>query len=385
MTVLANARVVTPEGIVDPGWIEIDGGLIVAVGAGSPVDRPERTRADRDLAGRTVVPGFVDIHVHGGGGAAYTSSDQEQIATVARFHRSHGTTTTMAGLISAAPKVLERQVAALSEVAGDGLIAGIHLEGPWLSPAKRGAHDPKALRPPAREEVATLLSLGQGAVRMVTIAPELEGGEDAVRQIVDGGAVAAIGHTDATYEQARRAIDLAGPAGAVATHLYNAMPSLHHREPGPVAALLEDPRVTVELVADGFHVHPSMLGLAIRAAGVDRVALVTDAMDAAGMPDGEYELGGLAVRVENGLVRLVEGSSIAGSTLTMDAALRYVVREVGVPLDQAARMVAANPARALGLNDVGEIRSGLRADLVVLDDDLTVEAVMVGGRWQEQH
>jgi N-acetylglucosamine-6-phosphate deacetylase len=372
VTVLGNGRVVTHEAILDPGWIEIDGSRIVAVGGGAP------SRIDVDLADQYVVPGFVDTHVHGGGGGAYTSADPDSIAKVAAFHRSHGTTSTIASLVSASADDLEQQVTVLAESVRSGVVAGIHLEGPWLSPGKKGAHDPAVLRPPTATEVGHLLDLADGTIRMVTIAPELDGGLAAVEQVVAVGAVVAVGHTMATYDQARQAMD----AGAtVATHLYNAMPSLHHREPGAVAALLEDPRCTVELVADGHHVHTAMLDLAVRAAGVDRVSLVTDAMQAAGLGDGEYELGGRAVKVRNGLVRLRDGDSIAGSTLTMDAAFRFVVREIGVSLIEAARMAATNPAGALGLRDVGALRTGLQADLVLLDSALQVSAVMRAGVW----
>lgn len=374
-TVLGNGRVVTHDAILDPGWIEIDGSRIVAVGGSAP------PRIDVDLADRYVVPGFVDTHVHGGGGGSYTSADPAEIEKVAAFHLGHGTTSTIASLVSAQADELEQQVEVLAESVRSGRagsVAGIHLEGPWLAPGKKGAHKVDALRPPTSAEVGRLLDVAGGTIRMATIAPELDGGLAAIKQVADAGAVVAIGHTMATYDQALRGLD----AGAtVATHLYNAMPSLHHREPGAVAALLEDSRCVVELVADGHHVHPAMLNLAIRAAGVDRVSLVTDAMQAAGLGDGEYALGGLAVKVQNGLVRLREGGSIAGSTLTMDAAFRFVVREVGVSLVEAARMAATNPAGALGLRDVGALRTGLRADLVLLDGALEVSAVMRAGVW----
>lgn len=370
--VLAHGRVVTPEGVLEPGWVRLTGERITKVAAGEP-DEP----VDLDLTGMTLLPGFVDMHVHGGGGGSYVSDEPERIATAAEFHRRHGTTTTMASLISARPDVLERQVAAVAEVAESGLLAGIHLEGPWISEEKRGAHDRSVLRLPAPAEVGRLLQVGRGQIRMVTMAPELAGAAEATERLRQAGVVVAVGHTAADYRQTRQAFEQGARVG---THLFNAMPSLHHREPGAVAALLEDPRVLVELIADGHHVHPAMLGLAIRAAGVDRVALVTDAMDAAGMPDGRYRLGGRAVRVTEGLVKLEDGDSIAGSTLTMQAAVRFLVRQVGVGLPQAAAMAATNPARALGLTEVGAIRPGLRADLVALDDaDLSVRFVLAGG------
>lgn len=390
-TILGNGRIVTEDRVLDVGWIEITGDRITAVGEGAPA------RLDVDLEGHYALPGFVDVHTHGGGGASYTAADHGQIARAADFHLRHGTTTTLASLVSDTPDALERQVRVLAECVRDGVVAGIHLEGPWLAPGKRGAHNPSVLRPPTRHEVARLLDLADGSVRMVTIAPELPGGLEAVSQVTEAGAVAAVGHTEATYEQTRAALD----AGAtVATHLYNAMPGLHHREPGAIAALLEDPRVTVELIADGVHVHPAMLGLAVRAAGSGRIALVTDAVEAAGLGDGMYTLGGLPVRVRNGQVRLVvnaadaageqvpgagagpvEEGSIAGSTLTMEGAFRFVVRHVGLSLVDAAAMCSTNPARALGFTGVGALRAGLRADIVLLDEAFEVSGVMRAGRW----
>jgi N-acetylglucosamine-6-phosphate deacetylase len=214
---------------------------------------------------------------------------------------------------------------------------------------------------------------------MVTLAAELPYADDAVRRIVGAGARAAVGHTDATYAQSREAIE----AGAtVATHLFNAMRPLHHREPGPVPALLEDERVTVELICDGVHLHPAVVRLAIEAAGPDRVTLVTDAMAATGAGDGDYVLGELAVRVEDGVARLVEGGAIAGSTLTMDRAFQFVVREAGVAIEDAVRMASANPAALLGVGDrVGSLAVGHDADLVVLDEEFALQAVMAKGSW----
>ncbi|HET7519493.1 MAG TPA: amidohydrolase family protein, partial [Actinomycetes bacterium] len=270
---LAGGRVVIPDQVLDPGWVEVVGDRLKAVGEGAS-PRP----ADVDLTGRLVVPGFVDLHVHGGGGGSYTNGDQQEAAEVAGFHRRHGTTTTMASLVSAELTELERVVAALADLVADGLLAGVHLEGPWLSPRQCGAHDPGLLRDPEGPEVERLLRAGRGTVRMVTLAPELDAGLAAVSRVVEAGAVAALGHTDATYAVTREALD----AGAtVATHLFNAMRPVHHREPGPVVALLDDPRATVEVIADGVHVHPAMVRRAVTTKGAGRVALVTDAMAAA--------------------------------------------------------------------------------------------------------
>ena len=248
-----------------PGWLQTSGRQILDCGAGTP----PRT-ADVDLPDSVVVPGFIDMHVHGGGGASYTSADGPEIARAAEFHRSHGTTSTLASLVTAAHAELLAGVRAVAEATRRGIVAGMHLEGPWLSPARCGAHDHTLMRDPDPAEIDAVLADGGDAIRMVTLAPERSGSEWAIRRFLDAGVVVAVGHTDATYEQVSHAVELGATVG---THLFNAMPPLHHREPGPALALLQDPRVTVELIADGVHVHPAVVRAVIEAAGPDRVAL----------------------------------------------------------------------------------------------------------------
>ncbi|WP_166347027.1 N-acetylglucosamine-6-phosphate deacetylase [Phytoactinopolyspora limicola] len=375
MTLIVGSRVATPDGVVDGGWIRVDGTRIAAIGSGPP-PHP----ADRVVDG-WIVPGFVDIHSHGGGGATVVGADADQVRIFADTHRRHGTTTLMASLVTGQPDQLERDVRGLVELVDDGLVAGIHLEGPWISPSRRGAHDPDALAAPEPAVVQRMLSAGAGRVRMVTLAPELDGGLDAVRSVVDAGAIAAVGHTDGSYAVIHQAID----AGAtVATHLFNAMTPVHHREPGPIIALLEDERVTVELILDGAHLHAAVAAHVLRSAGAGRVALVTDAMAATGVGDGDYVLGGLAVRVTDGVARLVDGGSIAGSTLTMDAAFRFAVTQAGFSVDEAVLATATNPARLLGLAERrGALAEGYDADLVILDEDFAVRGVMSRGSWVE--
>jgi N-acetylglucosamine-6-phosphate deacetylase len=326
------------------------------------------------------VPGFVDTHVHGGGGGSF-SGGADQTATAVAFHRRHGTTTVLASLVSEAPDDLMRQVRELAAQVQSGLVAGIHLEGPWLAALRCGAHDPALLRDPDIDELDRVLDAGAGTIRMVTLAPERTGGLAAIRRIVDAGAVAAVGHTEATYQQTCAAIE----AGAtVGTHLFNAMRPIHHREPGPVIALLEDPRVTVELIADGVHIDAALYRHVTHTVGIDRVSLVTDAMAAAGMADGAYRIGPLAVDVTAGVARLAGTETIAGSTATMDSLFRFGVKhsrlDRGEALMQAVRQSSVNPARALGLpNPV--LQSGAGADLVVLDVELNVHAVLCNGRW----
>jgi N-acetylglucosamine-6-phosphate deacetylase len=366
----------TGRELLRPGWIEVSGGMIDAVGDGTP-PRP----ADRDLGAVTVVPGFVDTHVHGGGGANFTAADPAETATAVALHRRHGTTSLIASLVTADPDELLRQI---DELAGDvraGVIDGIHLEGPWLSTQRCGAHLPSLMRDPDPGEIDRVLDAGGGGVRMVTIAPERAGAIAAIRQLVDAGVVAAVGHTEATYQQTRAAID----AGAtVATHLFNAMRPINHREPGPIVALLEEPRVTVELITDGVHLDPAIYRHVTTTVGPERVSLVTDAMAAAGMADGRYPLGPLAVDVVDGVARVAGSDTIAGSTATMDRVFGFAVAHGGPSRDEAlkvaVRQASINPATALGLPWAGLV-AGAAADLVVLDDDLAVTAVMRRGSW----
>lgn len=368
--------VLTGRELLRPGWIDVVDGQVAAVGAGSP-PRP----AQDDLGAMIVAPGFVDTHLHGGGGANFSAADRSETATAAAFHRRHGTTTMVASLVTAGPEDLLRQVASLAVDVRSGVIDGIHLEGPWLSTLRCGAHQPALMRDPDRAEIDRVLDAGGGAVRMITVAPEREGALAAIGWIVDAGVVAAVGHTEATYEQTRAAID----AGAtVGTHLFNAMRPINTREPGPVIALLEDPRVTVELITDGVHVHAALYRHICRSAGADRVSLVTDSMAAAGMSDGRYWLGPLAVDVVGGVARVADTDTIAGSTATMDHQFRFAVSNSGLPRDEAlmaaVRQTSVNPARALGFPSP-ELVAGAAADLVVLDADLGVAGVMRRGEW----
>ncbi len=274
-TVLAGARVVLPTGTVEDGRLAVEGARIAAAA-------PEDARTV-DLTGHWVVPGFVDMHNHGGGGASFTSGTADEVLTGIRTHREHGTTTMVASTVTGEMDFLARRAGELSELVEQGDLAGIHFEGPFISPCRKGAHSEQLLRYPDPAEVRKLVDAARGAARMVTLATELPGGLDSVRLLAELGVIAAIGHTDATYAQTVEAID----AGAtVATHLFNAMPPIAHREPGPITALLEDDRITVELINDGTHLHPAVLELAYRHKGAGRVALITDAMDAAGFGDG---------------------------------------------------------------------------------------------------
>ncbi len=359
-----SGRIVTPAGVID-GVLTVDGERIADVAGGA---------AGTDW----VVPGFVDIHTHGGGGHSFTLGDPDAARAAAAFHLRHGTTTLLASLVSSPFGLMREATAAYAPLFREGVIAGIHFEGPYLSALRCGAQNPEHLRDPSVDELTELIKLGEGAVRMVTVAPERAGALPAIELLVAHDVVAAIGHTDATWEQT-----LAGvAAGAtVGTHVFNGMRPPHHREPGPVFGLLGAASVVCEFVADGIHLHDGTLAFAASVTGPDRAALITDAMDAAGMPDGRYELGGQAVIVADRVARLERDGAIAGSTLTMDAALRRAVG-AGIDIVDACSMAATTPARVLGLADtLGALSPGLRADLVVLAPDLTVRRVMRAGRW----
>jgi N-acetylglucosamine-6-phosphate deacetylase len=373
---IAADTLLTGRELLRPGWIEISDGVVQAVGGGVAP-----RAVDRDLGAVTVIPGFVDTHLHGGGGANFSSAVPAETATAVELHRRQGSTAIVASLVTAGPDELLRQV---GELAGDvraGLIDGIHLEGPWLSTKRCGAHQPALMRDPDASEIERVLDAGGGAIRMVTIAPEREGALAAIRQFVEAGVVAAVGHTEATYEQTRAAI----AAGAtVGTHLFNAMRPIDRREPGPVIALLEDSRVTVELITDGVHVDPAIYRHVTQSVGPDRVSLVTDAMAATGMTDGRYHLGPLAVDVVSGVATVAGTDTIAGSTATMDRVFQFAVEHSGLSRDEAltsaVRQSSLNPARALGLPSAG-LAPGANADVVLLNSDLAVAGVMRRGQW----
>lgn len=379
-TVIHSVRLSSAGALVDDAWVRFDGARVSATGTGGGWrdSGAADTVIDGSAAagtGAILSPGFIDIHGHGGGGVAYDDG-VEAIRRARALHRAHGTTRAVISLVTAPLAELETRVALVADLTEtDADILGSHLEGPFLDPAHKGAHDAALLAAPERAAVHRLLDAGRGTVRQVTLAPELEGGLDAVRLVVAAGAAAAVGHTDADVASTRAAFD----AGAtILTHAFNAMPGLHHRDPGPVAAALADDRVTLEIIADGVHLHPEIVRLAFTAAPA-RIALITDAMAAAGADDGGYDLGGLRVDVRDGVARLRDGGAIAGSTVTQDAALRTAT-DAGVALHDALTALTVTPARAIGRShDLGTLAPGFLGDAVLLDAGLHVRGVWVAG------
>lgn len=375
---VAAQRVVTGDTGPEPRplTLAIDGGRVTAVREG--ID------PSAELIDGWIVPGFVDTHCHGAAGADLAGDDPDAVAASIAHHRSHGTTTLFASTVTESMDDVIAQITRLRPLVESGELGGIHLEGPFLSEAKKGAHNPALLIDPTPEHVGAILQASGGSVRSITLAPERRHGIEATSEFTAAGVRVAFGHSDADHVVTRDSLD----AGAsVVTHLFNAMRPIHHREPGPIPLLLDDPRVMVELICDGTHLHPDVIAMAIAAAGIHRVALVTDAMSATGRPDGDYGLGSLRVAVREGVAKILndDGSlgAIAGSTLTMAAALRYVVGTVGREIGEAAIMAATTPARAFGLDEVGQLVPGRRADLCILDDDGVLQKVLRHGVWVE--
>ena len=373
MTLLiADALLTDERGETPDGWVLFDGDAIAAVGAGEAPEADERV----ELGGARLVPGFVDIHGHGGGGHAYDDGGEELAAALAA-HRAHGVTRSVISLVANPLASLRSSLAEVAELAAvDPLVLGTHLEGPFLAPGRRGAHHPDYLRAPDLFEVEQLIAASHGTLRQITIAPELPGADDAIDALVAAGVRVAVGHTEADYDTAARAFDR---GASILTHAFNAMNGIHHREPGPVLAALSDERVTLEVILDGHHVHETVVALVFDEAP-GRVALVTDSMAAAASADGDYRLGSLNVTVRDGLAVLSGTQTIAGSTLTLDAALRRAVDVVGLTWPDAVGAVTAVPARALGLGDrLGLLEPGYAADAVVLDADGRVTGVWAAG------
>ncbi|MHB1294473.1 MAG: N-acetylglucosamine-6-phosphate deacetylase [Anaerolineae bacterium] len=374
-SVIGGGRVITPQGVLDPGAVYLEAGRIARVEAGGGV--PVAAREVIDAGGLTVAPGFIDVHVHGALGHDAMDSSPEALAAMSGFLAQHGVTSYLATTMaadSAATLRAVRNVAACLGARGGADLLGVHLEGPYLNPGKKGAQRGDHVRAAHREEYEALLDLG--AIRLITLAPEVEGALDLTRLAVSRGVRMALGHTAATYDQVMAAVE----AGLnQATHTFNGMSPLHHREPGPVGATLSCDAIYAQLIVDLIHLHPAVVRLAVRAKGAARIILVSDAMRATGLADGIYDLGGQEVTVRGREARLADGV-LAGSTLTLDRAVRNVMQAAGVPLEDALTMAAATPARALGLERrKGGIAEGLDADLVLLDGDLEVIRTLVGG------
>jgi len=378
--ILRASRVATPYELVEDAFVVVEGSSITLMGKGAP---PSLGCPVVALGEHLLAPGYVDVHVHGGDGAEVNCASQDEVEasvrTMAAFHARHGTTALVPTTVSDSPEALRIAVEGIAAVAReDGSpVLGSNLEGPWISPARAGAQFLGALRPPSVSEMRDLIERGRGTVRVVTVAPELDRALEVIAAARSAGVVASIGHTDADYETAVAAFQ----AGAThATHLFNAMAPIHHRRPGPVAAALADKRVSLEIIADGVHMHPALISL-VAAVAPERLVLMTDAIGATGTAPGRHRLGPLEVIVRDGRAVLAgHEETVAGSVLTMDRAVALAVQVAGLPLLGALRAASLNPATTLGEKDKGVLSPGADADMVVLDHDLRVVATIRVGR-----
>ena len=387
MTAIAiyAGRILTPQEELLDNVIVVEGGRITAIGHRDEVHIPPGAK-DYVASGMTVVPGFVDVHIHGAGGHDVMEATPEALdaitSTVARF----GTTSIVATTVSAPVEDTCRSLEGIAQYVHShekaeentraaAEIVGIHLEGPFINQARRGVHPAESIARPSIEVLEKFRAAADGLVKIVTVAPEIPGALELIAKAVADGLVVAMGHTDADYDQARAAIK----AGARhAAHVYNAMRPFTHRDPGVISAILTDTEVTAEIIADGVHVAGPAIQVLVGTKGFDTVLLVSDGTSATGMRDGNYRLGNFEVTVKDGVCRNSEGK-LAGSTLTLDRALRFMV-QVGVPFVDALRMATILPARRLGLaGKKGILAIGGDADLVVLTPDLHVAGVMTRG------
>lgn len=382
--VITGAKIVTEKGILEQGFVHVKNGIIASVGEMSQwyevTVGPAALSVDAN--GSWLLPGFIDVHIHGGYGADFMDATPELLDTITRFHALHGTTSMLATTMTATRDAIDRVLGEVHRYRRGPMpyaeLLGVHLEGPFISPKWAGAQDPNLMLPPQLAWLEDWHERFPQLVKQLTLAPELEGGLEMIAWLRDHGIVAACGHTDASYADIQSAIR-EGLTHAV--HTYNAMKPLHHREPGTVGAILTDERISGEIIADGHHVHPAAIRLLAMLKQPHGLLLITDAMSAAGLGDGQYELGGQAVTVQSGVARLTEGGALAGSTLTMIEALRFMVREVGVSVEDASRFASGNPARLLNLETShGSIAQGKQADLLLVSSELELEQIWVRGK-----
>lgn len=379
---IVGGRAVTPDGVIEESLVLVADGRIAWVGRSSENEPPPGAR-HVDARGLTVSPGFIDTHVHGSNGFDVMDADADGIRAIGAHLATFGVTAWLPSTVSARHDDLLRAVTHCREACerpGEffgARIVGIHVEGPYINPLRKGAQPLEGIRDPDADECRELLAAAGGLTRVMTLAPEIPGGLDLIAMLVAEGVIASLGHSDADYEMALAAID----AGAThATHLFNAMPPLHHRKPGLAAAAINEPALIAEVIPDGHHLAPETVRLAVRAKGPDGIALITDATAAVGRPDGEHTLGSHRVIVKDDLCLLPDGT-IAGSMLTMNRAARNAIAFTGCSLVDAIRMTTLIPARIAGVADrTGTLEAGKDADLVLLESDFGVVATMIAGR-----
>ncbi len=372
-----RGTIVTPHEIIREGQVVIEGRKIVDVGPWSG----DFTGQVLDFRDCLVAPGFIDLHVHGGGGSDVMDASPQGLDCLSDFLAAGGVTSFLATTYSAPQDEILAAALAVKKAVREGtegaVALGLHLEGPYINPERRGAQNVAHVRSPSVKELDKVHRAARGALRMVTMAPELDGALEAASWLRSKGVVSSAGHTDATYDEMMAGVE----AGfSYVAHLFNGMRPFHHREPGVVGAALDDSRVSVELIADGLHLHPAALRLVVGRKGAGKTTLVSDSVAPAGLGDGEYELGGERVRVEKGRCFLGSGT-LAGSTIRLSDAVRNMVELAGSPIAEAVEMASTTPARILGLMErKGRLTPGMDADLTVLDKSFSIRLTIVGGK-----
>ncbi|MGE7826062.1 N-acetylglucosamine-6-phosphate deacetylase [Paenibacillus sp. NPDC093718] len=382
---LLYGQVLTPNGICEDGVLAIQGESISYAGdaSGLPADLKQAAAEVIHQPDGYIIPGFIDIHVHGGNGEDFMDASKDVLDKITSFHSSQGTTAMLATTMTAPKAAIDHVLQEVNDYQSQDMpytrLVGVHLEGPFISPKWPGAQNPEHIVHANIDWLEEWVSTYPGLVRQVTLAPEREGALEAISWLNNHGIVAALGHTDATYEEVEAAVE-AGLSHGV--HTFNAMTGLHHRKPGVVGAMLSDDRLSCEIIADGIHVHPAAIRILARMKQDGNLILITDAMSATGMADGEYTLGDLPVVVENGIATLKSNrDSLAGSTLTMIKGFQLLVREVGLSIEQASRVGSLNPAAKIGIADLtGSLEAGKYADVLMLSSDLELQGVWIQGQ-----
>lgn len=376
-----NGKIVLENRILNQGYIQVVDGTIAGLGEGFPPISAEDWTVD--VEGRWIVPGFIDVHVHGGAGCNFMSEQADELDQITQFHAQHGTTCLLATTVTAEASRLTAAIQRLAGYIQSGRLAGsrmegIHIEGPFISPLRKGAQDAQYILDPDLSLLETWLENAAGTIRLMTVAPERPGALELIRTLVRSGVTVGVGHTDANYVEALEGIR-SGITHSI--HTFNGMRPLHHRDPGILGVVLSDERVKCEIICDGHHVHPGAIELMYRAKGPHGIVLISDAIEAAGLPDGDYTLDTQAVRLQDGKVNLLDGQTLAGSVLTMDQAYRHILSYLPITMVEASLMASTNPAESIGIgHKKGKIRVGMDADIVVLDQGLKVIRTVVEGR-----
>jgi len=376
-----KARIITPFEDIASGTLLVEGQRIQAVGRQADIEIPPQAEVF-DLKDKIICPGFIDIHVHGAHGHDFAEATPSAIRKIIDFHMAHGTTAFLPTLISLPDDrlqdVLEKLPDAWSETCYPSSFLGIHIEGPFLNTAFKGVHDLQALCLPSIEKIETFLYRSSGTLKMVTLAPELPGSTDAIKWLNQHQIAVSLGHSKATYDQVKEAVR---NGLGHATHTYNAMRGMHHREPGALGAVLDFHDVSTDIIVDGWHVHPMAVRLLWQQKELEKVILITDASPVCGLPEGVYSLWKTEVRLHQGKVLTIPSGRLAGSVTTLDQAMRNLIKITNCRLAEAVQTITYNPAILLGIeSQKGQIRKGCDADLVVIENNYSVKMVIISGK-----